>query len=63
MFIENFQTLQMLFAVVTHLIEGPSLETLLTLNVEKSLTSLAGTRRTAIFIIEQAIFLENYNKK
>jgi hypothetical protein len=34
-----------MFAAVTHLVEGLSLETLLTLKVEKSLICLVGTRR------------------
>jgi hypothetical protein len=43
----------MLFAAVTHLVEGVSLETLLTLKVEKSLICLVGTRRPTVSIIEQ----------
>jgi hypothetical protein len=47
----------MLFAAVTHLVEGLSLETLLTLKVEKSLICLVGTRRTTISITEQQTIL------
>jgi hypothetical protein len=43
----------MLFAPVTNLLEGLSIETLLTLNVEKSLICLVGTRRPTLSIIEQ----------
>jgi hypothetical protein len=43
----------MVFAAVTHLVEGLSLETLLTLKVEKSLICLVGTRRPTVSIIEQ----------
>jgi hypothetical protein len=43
----------MLFAAVTRLVEGLSLETLLALKVEMSLISLVGTRRPTVSIIEQ----------
>jgi hypothetical protein len=43
----------MLFAAVTHLVEGLSHETLLMLNVEKSLICLVGTQRPTVSIIEQ----------
>jgi hypothetical protein len=43
----------MLFADLTHLVEGPSLETLLTLKVEMSLICLVGTRRLTVPTIEQ----------
>jgi hypothetical protein len=43
----------MLFAAVNHLVEGLSLETLLTLKVEKPLICLVGTRRPTVSIIEQ----------
>jgi hypothetical protein len=44
--------LQMLFAAVAHLDERLSLETLLTLKVEKCLSCLVGIWRPTIFIIE-----------
>jgi DNA-binding TFAR19-related protein (PDSD5 family) len=47
----------MLFAAVTHLVEGLSLEALLTLNVEKSLIWLVGTRRLTVSITEQQLIL------
>jgi hypothetical protein len=50
MFIEN---VHMLFAAVTHVVEGLSLEALLTLKVEKSVICSVGTRRPTISIIEQ----------
>jgi hypothetical protein len=43
----------MLFAAVTHLVEGLSLETLPTFKVEKSLIYLMGIRRPTVSIIEQ----------
>jgi hypothetical protein len=49
--------LQMLFAAVTHLVEGLSLETLLTLKPEKSLICLVGTWRSIISITEQQSIL------
>jgi hypothetical protein len=58
--------LQMLFAAMTHLVEGLSLETLLTLNVEKSLIFLVGIWRPKVSIIRRPTFnsvLENANKK
>jgi hypothetical protein len=45
MFVENIRRWQMLFANVTHLVEGLSLDTLLTSKVEKSLIYLVGTQR------------------
>jgi hypothetical protein len=45
----------MMFAAVTHLVEGLSLETLLTLKVEKSLICLVRARRPTVSIIEQLI--------
>jgi hypothetical protein len=45
----------MLFAAVAHLGEGLSLETLLTLKVESSPVCLVGTRRPAVYIIEQQL--------
>jgi hypothetical protein len=45
--------LQMLSAAVTHLVEGLSLEILLTLKVEKSLICLVGTWRPTVSITEQ----------
>jgi hypothetical protein len=50
--LKTSRDLQM-FAAVTHLVEGPSLETLQTLKVEKSLICLVGTRRPTVSIIEQ----------
>jgi hypothetical protein len=41
----------MLFAAVTNPVERLSLETLVTLNVEKSLICLVGTRRPTVSII------------
>jgi hypothetical protein len=43
----------MLFAAVTHLVEGLGFETLLTLKVEMSQICLVGTRRPTISIIER----------
>jgi hypothetical protein len=43
----------MLFAAVTHLVEGLNLETLLTFKLEKSLICLVGTRRSTVSKIEQ----------
>jgi hypothetical protein len=48
----------MLFAAVTHLAEGRSLEILLTLKAEKSLIYLVGTLRPTVNFI-----LEKVNKK
>jgi hypothetical protein len=49
----------MLFATVTHLAEGLSLETLLALQVEKSLICLVGTRRPTVCTlrVEQKLIL------
>jgi hypothetical protein len=44
--------LMMLFAAITHLVEGLSLETFLTLKVEKSLICFAGICRPTVSIIE-----------
>jgi hypothetical protein len=44
--------LQMLFAAITHLVEGLSLETFFTLKVEKSLSCFAGICRPTVSIIE-----------
>jgi hypothetical protein len=49
------KNLQMLFAALTHLNEGLSLETPLAVNVEKYLMCLVGTRRPTVFIKEQSI--------
>jgi hypothetical protein len=49
--------LQILLAVVKHLVEGLSLETLLTLKLEKSLTCLVGTRKLTLSIKEQPVLL------
>jgi hypothetical protein len=45
----------MLFAAVTHLVEGLRFETLLTLKTEKSLFCLVGTWRPAVPVTEQSI--------
>jgi hypothetical protein len=42
-----------LFAAVTRLVEGLSLETLLILKVEKSVICLVGTRRPTVSILQQ----------
>jgi hypothetical protein len=42
-----------MFAAAAHLFEGLSLETLLTLKVEKSLICLVGTRIQAVAVIDQ----------
>jgi hypothetical protein len=52
-FIENVQRFIEAFAAVKQLVERLSLETLLTLKVEKSLICLVGTRRPTTYIIEQ----------
>jgi hypothetical protein len=54
--------LQILFAAVTHLAEGLTLETLLTLKVQISLIGLVGTRRPTVSIIEQQqiLFLKTF---
>jgi hypothetical protein len=49
--------LQMLFAAVTHLVEGLSFKTLLTFKVEKSVICLVCTRRRIEFITEQQSIL------
>jgi hypothetical protein len=46
-----------MFAAVTHLVEGLSLEALLTLKVETSLICLVGTRKPTVSIIEQQLIL------
>jgi hypothetical protein len=51
--LKTSRDLHMLFAAMTHLIEGLSLESLLTLKVEKSLICLVGTRTPAGSITEQ----------
>jgi hypothetical protein len=55
----------MLFAAVKHLVEGQSLESLLTLKVEKSLICLNGTWRLTVSIIEQQsiLFLKTLRNK
>jgi hypothetical protein len=55
--LKTFRDLQMLFAAVTHRVEGLSLETLLTLRVEKALICVVGTRRPTVCIIEQQLIL------
>jgi hypothetical protein len=49
--------LQMLFAAITHLVEGLSIETFLTLKVEKSLICFAGIRKPTLPLIEQQLIL------
>jgi hypothetical protein len=56
-FTVNAQRSVQLFAAVTHLVERPSLETLLKLKLEKSLICLVGTRRPRVSIIEQQSIL------
>jgi hypothetical protein len=49
----------MLSAAMKHLVEGLSLEVLLTLKVENSLICLVGTRRPTVSVMEQqSIFLK-----
>jgi hypothetical protein len=62
--LETSRDLQMLFAAVTRLVEGLSLETLLMLKVGKSLICLLGTRRPDVSIIEQQpiLFLKNLTR-
>jgi hypothetical protein len=49
--------LQMLFAVITHLAEGLSLNIFFTLKVEKSLICFAGICKPTVSIIEQQLIL------
>jgi hypothetical protein len=49
--------LQMLFAAITHLVEGLSLETFFTLKVEKSLICFAGICKLTVSIIEKQLVL------
>jgi hypothetical protein len=51
--LKMFRDFKMLFPAVTHLVEGISLEILLTLKSEKSLTCLVDTRRPTVSITEQ----------
>jgi hypothetical protein len=51
--LKTSRDLQMLFAAVTHFVEGIGSEALLTLKVEKSLLCLVGARRPTVSIIEQ----------
>jgi hypothetical protein len=55
----------MLFAAVTHLVEGLSLKTLVVLKVEKSIISLVRTRIQTIYITGQqlVLFLEKLTRK
>jgi hypothetical protein len=55
----------MLFATLTHLAEGQSFETLLALNVEKSLICLVGVRRHEVSVIEQqsVLFLKTLRRR
>jgi hypothetical protein len=47
----------MLFAAVTRVVEGLSLETLLTLKVETSFIYLVGTQRPTVSVIERQLIL------
>jgi hypothetical protein len=49
--------LQMLFAAITRLVEGLSLDTFLTLKVEKSLICFAGICKPTVSIMEQQLLL------
>jgi hypothetical protein len=51
------RNLQMLFAAITHLVEGLSLETFFTLKVEKSLICFIGICKPTVSIIEQQLIL------
>jgi hypothetical protein len=57
MLIKTSGDLQMLFVAVTHLAEGPSLNTLLALNVGKSLICLVGTWRPTVSVTNQQLIL------
>jgi hypothetical protein len=48
--LKSSRNLQILFTAVMHLLEGPSLETLLILKVEKSVIFLVGAQRPAASI-------------
>jgi hypothetical protein len=57
--LKTSRDLQMLFAAVTHLVEGLSLEPVLTLKVEKAVTCIVDTERpTASIREQQSIFLK-----
>jgi hypothetical protein len=47
-----WRDLQVLFAAITHLVKGLSLETFFTLKVEKSLICFAGICKPTVSIIE-----------
>jgi hypothetical protein len=47
--------LQVLFGAITHLVEGLSLETFLTLKVEESLICFAGICKSTVSIIEKQV--------
>jgi hypothetical protein len=53
--LKMFRDLQMLLAAVTHLVEGLSHETLLTLKVEKSPICLVGRWKPAVSTTEHSI--------
>jgi hypothetical protein len=55
--LKMLRDLQMLFAAITHPVEGLSLETFLTLKVEKSLSCFAGICKPTVYIIEQQLIL------
>jgi hypothetical protein len=51
--LKTSRDLQMFFASMTHLVEGLSLETLLTLKVEQSLICLMDARKPTVSIIDK----------
>jgi hypothetical protein len=55
--LKTSRDLQMLFAAMAHFDKGLTLETLLTLRVEKSLICLVDTRRPTASIIEETFIL------
>jgi hypothetical protein len=55
--LKTARDLHMLFATVTRLVEGLSLETLLTLKVEETLTCLVGTWRSVVSVTEKQAIL------
>jgi hypothetical protein len=65
MFINNVQRHADVVCSLTHLVEGLSPETLLTLKDEKSVICLEAIRRPTVSVIEQQLilFLKKINKK
>jgi hypothetical protein len=55
--LKTFRDLHMLFATATHLIEGLSSETLLTIKLERSLIFLVRIRRPTVSITEQQLIV------